>query len=136
MCIRDRYEDIFNKNGFKLKIELSEEPGKRVNLVSFPVSKNTMFTEQDFHELIHLIREHDGHNMSNIRCSKIRSMYAMRACRSSIMIGKPLSKKTMKRVVSNLSELDKPWNCPHGRPTLRHLMELKDWETFQDDYII
>ena len=74
--------------------------------------------------------------MSAIRCSKVRSMFAMRACRSSIMIGKPLSHRTMKKVVSNLGELDKPWNCPHGRPTLRHLMELKDWDSFYDDYMI
>ncbi|BAO39685.1 DNA mismatch repair protein PMS1 [Kluyveromyces marxianus DMKU3-1042] len=130
------YENVFSKNGFKLQIDPEEDPGKRVKLVKFPVSKNTTFTEYDFHELIQLIREHEGHNMSAIRCSKVRSMFAMRACRSSIMIGKPLSHRTMKKVVSNLGELDKPWNCPHGRPTLRHLMELKDWDSFYDDYMI
>ncbi|CDO93226.1 unnamed protein product [Kluyveromyces dobzhanskii CBS 2104] len=130
------FEDVFVKNGFKLSISQEEEPGKRVKLMSFPVSKNTMFTEYDFHELIQLIREHEGHNMSKIRCSKIRSMFAMRACRSSIMIGKPLSMRKMKKVVQNLSELDKPWNCPHGRPTLRHLMELRDWDPFYDDYMV
>lgn len=130
------YKDVFSKNGFKLSIDQEEEPGQRIKLVSFPVSKNTMFTEYDFHELIQLIREHEGHDMSNIRCSKIRSMFAMRACRSSIMIGKPLSMRTMKKVVNNLSDLEKPWNCPHGRPTLRHLMELKDWDSFCDDYMI
>lgn len=130
------YKEVFTKNGFKIQINPDDEPGSRVRLISYPVSKNTMFTEQDFHELIHLIRENDGHNMSNIRCSKIRSMFAMRACRGSIMVGKPLSDRTMKKVVHHLSELDKPWNCPHGRPTMRHLMELKDWDSFQDDYVV
>ena len=75
-------------------------------------------------------------NKSSVRCSKIRAMFAMRACRSSIMIGKPLTKKTMVGVVRHLSELDKPWNCPHGRPTMRHLMELRDWDSFNEDYRI
>jgi len=42
-------------------------------------------------------------------------MLAMRACRSSIMIGKPLDRARMQRVLQHLSELDSPWNCPHGR---------------------
>lgn len=88
----------------------------------------------DLQELIHLVRESDGLNKDSIRCSKIRAMHAMRACRSSIMVGKPLIKKAMLRVVRNLSELDKPWNCPHGRPTMRHLMELRDWAFFDEDY--
>jgi len=52
-------------------------------------------------------------------------MLAMRACRSSIMIGKALDAKTMRRVLDNLSELQAPWNCPHGRPTMRHLADLR-----------
>ena len=42
----------------------------------------------------------------------------MRACRSSIMVGKPLDKARMQRVLQHLSQLDSPWNCPHGRCVL------------------
>lgn len=127
---------IFEKNGFKLNIDESQPQGCRVKLISLPVSKKTLFDINDFHELVHLVKENDGMNKSSVRCSKIRAMFAMRACRSSIMIGKPLTKKTMVGVVRHLSELDKPWNCPHGRPTMRHLMELRDWDSFNEDYRI
>jgi DNA mismatch repair protein PMS2 len=50
-----------------------------------------------------------GHN---IRPSKISSIFASRACRKSIMVGKTLSEPVMKRVVTNLSQLNQPWNCP------------------------
>ena len=46
---------------------------------------------------------------------------ATKACRASIMIGATLDMSTMQRVVSGLARLDHPWNCPHGRPTLRHV---------------
>lgn len=52
----------------------------------------------------------------------------MRACRSSIMIGKTLTRTQMGKVVRKLGELDKPWNCPHGRPTMRHLCGLGVWD--------
>ena len=41
-----------------------------------------------------------------------------------------------------MGTMDQPWNCPHGRPTMRHLSDLTcfggyelsvrgiDWETF------
>lgn len=128
---------VFQTNGFKLKIDEDEEPGHKISLLSVPISKQTVFDINDFNELVQLVKENDGSNHNNhksIRCSKLRSLFAMRACRMSIMIGKPLTQKTMNRVVHNLSGLDKPWNCPHGRPTMRHLMELKDWKSFTDDY--
>ncbi|SCU86522.1 LAME_0D06524g1_1 [Lachancea meyersii CBS 8951] len=128
--------NVFEKNGFKLEVEKDQPQGGRVRLVSLPVSKKTVFDMNDLHELIHFVRESDGLNKDAVRCSKVRAMLAMRACRSSIMVGKALSKKMMVRVVRNLSELDKPWNCPHGRPTMRHLMELRDWNVFDDDYAL
>jgi DNA mismatch repair protein PMS2 len=53
-------------------------------------------------------------------------MLASRACRSSIMIGRALDGPSMARILGRLSELDAPWNCPHGRPTMRHLAVLPD----------
>jgi hypothetical protein len=58
------------------------------------------------------------------RPSKVRAMLAMRACRGSIMIGKALSRAQMQQTVSRLADLDSPWNCPHGRPTMRHVCGL------------
>ena len=41
------------------------------------------------------------------------------------MIGTHLDRPQMSRLVRQLSTLHQPWNCPHGRPTLRHLVDLK-----------
>jgi DNA mismatch repair protein PMS2 len=48
-------------------------------------------------------------------------MLASRACRSSIMIGRALDRRALTRILHRLAELDAPWTCPHGRPTMRHL---------------
>ncbi|CAJ1960863.1 unnamed protein product [Cylindrotheca closterium] len=55
------------------------------------------------------------------RLPKAISMFASRSCRSSIMIGTALSQSEMKKIVSRLADVEFPWNCPHGRPTLRHV---------------
>lgn len=37
------------------------------------------------------------------------------------MVGDQLEMKPMQTLVNRLSTLDQPWNCPHGRPTVRLL---------------
>lgn len=59
-----------------------------------------------------------------IRIPKLVSMFASRACRSAIMIGTALRHTEMRAVVSKLENIDQPWNCPHGRPTMRHIVDL------------
>ena len=61
-------------------------------------------------------------------CDRVRAMLASRACRSSVMIGKALATTQMQTILAHLSDLDYPWNCPHGRPTLRHLVSLPGLE--------
>ena len=48
-------------------------------------------------------------------------MLASRACRSSIMVGRALDAGGMRRVVHRLAALQSPWQCPHGRPTMKLL---------------
>ena len=31
-----------------------------------------------------------------------------------------------------MGTIDKPWNCPHGRPTMRHLMSLGQWDEWDE----
>ena len=63
---------------------------------------------------------------SNILLStRVYDMLASRACRKSIMIGDPLDFLTMRNVVSRLGSLQNPWECPHGRPTIRRVAVTK-----------
>ncbi|KAG4435684.1 hypothetical protein IFR05_008819 [Cadophora sp. M221] len=116
-------------NGFIVTVDESGESpvGNRCQLVSLPLSRETAFSLTDLEELIALLAEHPPGTVP--RPAKVRKMFAMRACRSSIMIGKTLTHKQMGKVVTHLGELDKPWNCPHGRPTMRHLCGLGSWES-------
>ena len=134
---------VFEKNGFKFKTsiigdkeETEVENFKReeLYLTALPYSKSTIFDLKDLNELIQLVEDEGASTLTIPRPSKVRSMFAMRACRSSIMIGSSLSRLKMENIVQNLSALDKPWNCPHGRPTMRHLVKIDQWSSFTDDY--
>jgi DNA mismatch repair protein PMS2 len=133
------------KNGFSVEVDLSgaQPVGRRCKLVSLPMSKEVVFDSRDLEELLALLMgagDYEGGGMLNTvsaiasedhkhvpRPSKVRRMFAMRACRSSIMVGRNLTKKQMDKVVKHMGEIDKPWNCPHGRPTMRHLFGLDAW---------
>ncbi|PYI07581.1 DNA mismatch repair protein [Aspergillus sclerotiicarbonarius CBS 121057] len=136
-------QEALEKNGFILEVDESgNEPiGRRCRLLSLPLSKEVVFGVRDLEELIVLLSEtptNVSRSASDVyipRPSKVRKMFAMRACRSSIMVGKNLTVKQMQRVVTNMGTIDKPWNCPHGRPTMRHLMSLgqwNEWDEFSD----
>ncbi|KAF1992232.1 DNA mismatch repair protein MutL [Aulographum hederae CBS 113979] len=124
--------DALAKNGFLIETDTSGESpvGKRCKLVSLPMSKEVVFDLQDLDELLVLLSDHSTGDIP--RPSKVRKMFAMRACRSSIMVGKTLTKKQMGNVLNHMGELDKPWNCPHGRPTMRHLRTLACVESWKE----
>ena len=123
------HPDALARNGFDIEVDTSGSApvGRRCRLVSLPMSKGVVFGVRDLEELLVLLGEQTG-GQDVVRPSKVRKMFAMRACRSSIMVGKTLTKKQMEGVVRHMGEIDKPWNCPHGRPTMRHLFKLDRWE--------
>lgn len=65
------------------------------------------FGKEDIEEMLHLLYE--SPNSKDIRPSRVRAMFASRACRKSVMIGDSLTRGQMKRIVSQLSTLDQPW---------------------------
>lgn len=125
------------KNGFQLEENEYAPPGRKVRLLAVPMLKNVVFDDGDLHELVNKLQEHcsRGRDGVAVRCTKTERTIALRACRLSIMIGQALQQNTMSQVILHLSTLDRPWNCPHGRPTIRHLADLRG-QGFQDDYLL
>ncbi|KAM3436803.1 hypothetical protein MY4824_004086 [Beauveria thailandica] len=126
-------------NGFKILVDTSGDSpvGGRCMLTALPLSRETAFSLEDLEELIAILGDTPGGgggggggggNTQIPRPTKVRKMFAMRACRSSVMIGKALTTSQMYALVRHMGELDKPWNCPHGRPTMRHLCRLQAWD--------
>lgn len=128
--------EALEKNGFLIEVDSSGEApvGKRCRLVSLPMSREVVFDTRDLEELLALLAESPSStSIVNIpRPSKVRRMFAMRACRSSVMVGKTLTRTQMSKIVTHMGEIDKPWNCPHGRPTMRHLMGLNTWSSWTE----
>ncbi|XP_013909697.1 PREDICTED: mismatch repair endonuclease PMS2, partial [Thamnophis sirtalis] len=80
--------EIFQKNGFDFVVDENAPVTQRVKLVSLPTSKNWTFGPQDVEELIFMLSDSPG-----IMCrpSRVRQMFASRACRKSVMIGTALT---------------------------------------------
>lgn len=123
--------EAIEANGFKIDTDFegAAPVGTRCQLTALPLSRETTFSLADLEELIALLGDESLESRTIPRPSKVRKMFAMRACRSSIMIGKPLTQRQMYTLVNHMGELDKPWNCPHGRPTMRHLCQLDTWSS-------
>lgn len=124
--------DALLRNGFLVDINTSGDVpvGQRCKLLSLPMSREVNFDTTDLEELITLLADSPTSSSSDHvpRPSKVRRMFAMRACRSSVMIGKTLTIRQMRVLVRHMGEIDKPWNCPHGRPTMRHVCGLEGWQ--------
>ncbi|KAI3829589.1 hypothetical protein L1987_03715 [Smallanthus sonchifolius] len=126
--------DTIRKNGFSLEEDVDAPPGRRYKLKAVPFSKNITFGVADLKELIYILADSQGEcsimgtykmdTADSVCPPRVRAMLASRACRSSVMIGDPLGRNEMQKILEHLMGLRSPWNCPHGRPTMRHLVDL------------
>ncbi len=83
--------------------------------------KNYCFGISDFDETLELLAESPTVPI----CKKMNSIFASRACRTAVMIGDALTHAEMNKIVQNMAHVIQPWNCPHGRPTLRLLLKIQ-----------
>ncbi|KAG5231753.1 DNA mismatch repair family protein [Salix suchowensis] len=126
--------DIIRKNGFALEEDPHAQPGHHFKLKAVPFSKNITFGVEDVKDLISTLADSQGEcsivsrykmdTADSICPSRVRAMFASRACRSSVMIGDALGRNEMQKILEHLVDLKSPWNCPHGRPTMRHLIDM------------
>lgn len=132
--------DALKANGFEIDatsdVTDDDSTRRRCRLVALPMSGEKTFDLSDLEELLHLLSETPSGSTEVPRPRKVQRMLAMRACRSSIMVGKTLTLKQMQKVVRHMGEMEKPWNCPHGRPTMRHLASLAAWRGWQEGNVL
>ncbi|OBZ74667.1 DNA mismatch repair protein PMS1 [Grifola frondosa] len=105
--------EMLRQNGFEIDVLDDAPSGQRLQLLAQPTSKSTVFDMKDLEELLHLMRDRPTGQM--VRCSKVRAMFAMRACRSSVMVGMPLARRQMMSCITWA-----PWNS-HG---IVHMADL------------
>ena len=101
--------EIMAANGFEIEVDESAPAGRRLRLKTVPLSKSLTFGPEDVYELIALLTSRPG---AMVRPTRLRGMFASRACRKAVMIGTALDKPQMRRLVTNMGLLEQPWNCP------------------------
>ena len=94
-----------------------------LKITHFPVFEKTQLGLPEFREILNTLMDEDCPDSvkNSFQPARIRYKLASKACRSAIMIGDGLERSDMVTVVGKLAKLERPWNCPHGRPTCRHL---------------
>ncbi|XP_038979286.1 DNA mismatch repair protein PMS1-like isoform X3 [Phoenix dactylifera] len=98
------------RNGFVLMEDAHAPPGHRFLVKAVPFSKNITFGAEDVKDLIctladsqedcSIIGSYKMDTSDSLCPSRVRAMLASRACRTSVMIGDPLTRKEMQRVTN------------------------------------
>ena len=76
-------------------MDATAEPMHRVRLLTKPITGDCVLGVNELHEMITMLAEFPD---TVARPSKLRAVFAMRACRKSVMIGTPLSRTQMRKV--------------------------------------
>ncbi len=108
-------QDMLRLEGWEIMYEANAPPGQRLSLKCVPQVHGVTYTKEDFEELLLKIQDanvrpasmHKGRIM--VRSTKSLKMFASKACRKSYMIGTPLDRPIMEKIVRNLGTLEQPW---------------------------
>ncbi|CXH88903.1 DNA mismatch repair protein PMS1, putative [Plasmodium berghei] len=70
------------------------------------------------------------------RPQKVWKILASKACRNAVMVGKTLNISEMITIKKKLSVLKNPWNCPHGRPTIKYIINNIEIQKYYTHYYL
>ena len=125
-------KEIYSQLGFEIKKELDD-----LYILTFPSIYSYRFKYEDFINIVNKLKE-NNYKIKEDKIDKndfIKKLFlsdrvlkyiATKACRMSIMIGDTLNEIKMRSIINNMSNLISPWNCPHGRPTMRFLYNISN----------
>ena len=105
-----RYLDVFASLGF----EIETFGGNEYSIRSVPqnlygLTRREMFTE---------ILDHLDDNPSDATLEVLSDRLATMACKAAVKGNTSLSAQEARALIDELLELENPYTCPHGRPTI------------------
>lgn len=109
-AILQKHMEAFQETGF----EVFHFGGSEYALRSVPADLYTVDWKRLFLEMLEDLKE----SSSNKGPEVMRDRIATAACKAAVKGGNRLSVTEADALIDELLELDNPYNCPHGRPTM------------------
>ena len=107
--------NLFQRLGFDIEIDENETRlDRRCRILTYPTvsgAQRCVFGLDEIEEILSHLADSSEHSRQeeHYESSRLRKVFASKACRMSIMIGTDLTKKQMINVVRHLGHLAKPW---------------------------
>lgn len=105
-----RHMDHFAAVGF----EMEHFGGKEYSIRAVPANLYGIADKELFQELLDGLNDVSERASAEIICEKIASM----SCKAAVKGNRKMSGAEADALIGELLELETPYNCPHGRPTI------------------
>ncbi|HIS27647.1 MAG TPA: DNA mismatch repair endonuclease MutL [Candidatus Pullilachnospira intestinigallinarum] len=105
-----RYLDVFASLGF----EIEAFGGKEYSIRAVPQNLYGLTRQELFTEIL----DHLDENPSDATLEVLSDRLATMACKAAVKGNTSLSAAEARALIDELLELENPYNCPHGRPTI------------------
>ena len=105
-----KYEDQFQKAGF----EVNPFGGREYAVCAVPANLYNLNQKELFLEMLDGLSLEIGKSTPDLILEKIASM----SCKAAVKGSQRLSTQEAEHLLADLLELENPYHCPHGRPTI------------------
>ena len=105
-----KYEEQFTKVGF----EISPFGGKEYAVCAVPANLYGLNQKDLFLDMLDHLSQDTGRSTPELILEKIASM----SCKAAVKGQQHLTTSEAAQLLEDLLQLENPYNCPHGRPTI------------------
>ena len=105
-----QHQEVFRELGF----EIEPFGGKEYAVYAVPANLPGIAGRELMMELIGSLGTESASKTSQIMLEKLASM----SCKAAVKGGQKISREEMESLLLQMMELDNPYACPHGRPTM------------------
>lgn len=121
--VLQEHQQFFSDMGFQME----SFGGKEYMLRSVPLETYGLAAQDIFIDFIDSLMEEGNHLNMDLFIYKIATM----ACKAAVKGNMSLSTKEADALIDQLLQLENPYNCPHGRPTIIAMTETEIEKKFK-----